>query len=128
MTTKGGHMPTQSRRLCIGIAVFFAATAAAADTETATTDHLQRSLQLDNYRIVADSGAGRGENIYFFKCWMCHNQYAKTGPYLKELYKHSQLMSGDPVTDENVAAKIKEGGPGMPAFGTTLKDADVADL
>ena len=59
---------------------------------------------------------------------MCHNQYAKTGPYLKELFKHTQLMSGDPVTDENVAAKIKEGGPGMPAFGTTLKDADVADL
>src|ERR1700692_452319 len=37
-------------------------------------------------------------------------------------------MSGDPVTEENVAAKIKEGGPGMPSFGTTLKDADVADL
>ncbi len=92
------------------------------------TDDFQRSARLDTYKVIADSGAGRGENIYFYKCWMCHNQYAKTGPYLKELFKHTQLMSGDPVTDENVAAKIKEGGPGMPAFGTTLKDADVADL
>src|SRR5271154_6114462 len=86
------------------------------------TDDFQRSARLDTYRVIADSGAGRGENIYFYKCWMCHNQYAKTGPYLKRLFEHSQLMSGDPVTVENVAAKIKEGGPGMPAFGSTLKD------
>ena len=99
-----------------------------ASSKVMHTDDFQRSARLDTYKVIADSGAGRGENIYFYKCWMCHNQYAKTGPYLKELFKHSQLMSGDPVTEENVAAKIKEGGPGMPAFGTTLKDADVADL
>jgi virginiamycin B lyase len=92
------------------------------------TDDLQRSARLDNYKVIADSGAGRGENIYFYKCWMCHNQYAKTGPYLKELFKHESLMSGDPVTEANVAAKIREGGPGMPAFGTTLKEADIADV
>jgi streptogramin lyase/cytochrome c5 len=92
------------------------------------SDDLQRSARHDTYRVIADSGAGRGENIYFYKCWMCHNKYAKTGPYLKELFKHEQLMSGDPVTEENVAAKIREGGPGMPAFGTTLKDSDIADL
>ncbi|HLW85976.1 MAG TPA: cytochrome c, partial [Candidatus Sulfotelmatobacter sp.] len=101
---------------------------AASSPNVIHTDEYQRSARLDTYKVIADSGAGRGENIYFYKCWMCHNQYAKTGPYLKELFKHSQLMSGDPVTDENVATKIKEGGPGMPAFGTTLKDADVADL
>ena len=105
-----------------------AAPAQASSGNVMHTDSYQRSARLDTYKVIADSGAGRGENIYFYKCWMCHNQYAKTGPYLKELFKHSQLMSGDPVTDENVAAKIKEGGPGMPAFGTTLKDADVADL
>ncbi len=92
------------------------------------TDDLQRSYRLDNYKLLADSGASRGENIYFFKCWMCHNKYAKTGPYLQSLYKHESLMSGDPVTDQNVAAKIKEGGPGMPAFGTTMSDADINDL
>lgn len=91
-------------------------------------DNLQRSIRLDEYKLVADSGAARGENIYFYKCWMCHNQYAKTGPYLKDLYQHSTLMSGDPVNDESVAKKIKEGGPGMPAFGTTLSDSEIADL
>ena len=121
-------MPIRSDVRSRVILVLLAAGAAHAADKEIVTDYLQRSLLLDTYRIVADSGAGRGENIYFYKCWMCHNQYAKTGPYLKELFKHSQLMSGDPVTDENVAAKIKEGGPGMPAFGTTLNDADVADL
>jgi streptogramin lyase/mono/diheme cytochrome c family protein len=92
------------------------------------TDEYQRSARLDTYRVIADGGAGRGENIYFYKCWMCHNQYAKTGPYLKELFKHQSLMSGDAVTVESVTAKIKEGGPGMPSFGTTLKDSDIADV
>jgi streptogramin lyase/mono/diheme cytochrome c family protein len=102
--------------------------AAASPSQVMHTDDFQRSARLDTYRVIADSGAGRGENIYFYKCWMCHNQYAKTGPYLKKLFEHSQLMSGDPVTVENVAAKIRDGGPGMPAFGSTLKDTDIADL
>jgi len=59
---------------------------------------------------------------------MCHNRYAKTGPYLKDLYQRDTLTSGDPVSDDTVAAKIKEGGPGMPAFRTVLSDADIADL
>jgi mono/diheme cytochrome c family protein len=101
--------------------------AAAADTPT-TNDDLQRSRRLDTYTILADSGASRGENIYFYKCWMCHNQYAKTGPLLKDLYQRDTLSSGDPVNDDNVTAKIKEGGPGMPAFRTSLSDTDIADL
>jgi mono/diheme cytochrome c family protein len=92
------------------------------------TDDYQRSARLDTYRVIADSGDGRGENIYFYKCWMCHNQYAKTGPYLRELFKRESLMSGDPMTVENVVKKIREGGPGMPAFGTTIKDSDIADV
>ena len=101
---------------------------AGADKDVSTSDDLQRSARLDTYRLLADSGPARGENIYFYKCWMCHNRYAKTGPYLKDLYQHDTLTSGDPVSDDTVTAKIKEGGPGMPAFGTTLSDADIADL
>ena len=48
-------------------------------------DDLQRSLRLDNYTVVADSGPSRGETIYFYKCWMCHNKYTKSAPYLKEI-------------------------------------------
>src|SRR5258708_5184099 len=99
--------------------------AAAADV---STDDLQRSLRLDTYKILADSGAARGENIYFYKCWMCHNQYAKSAPLLKDIYQRENLTSGDPVNDDNVTAKIKEGGAGMPAFRTSLSDADIADL
>src|SRR6266436_1289787 len=98
---------------------------AAADV---STDDLQRSLRLDTYKILGDSGAARGEIIYYYKCWMCHNQYTKGAPYLKDLYQHSTLESGQPVGDETVAAQIKNGGPGMPAFHTSLSDADVADL
>ncbi len=101
--------------------------AAPADISTATDD-LQRSLRLDTYRILADNGPARGENIYFYKCWMCHNQYAKSAPLLKDLFQRESLTSGDPVSDDNVTAKIKEGGAGMPAFRTSLSDADVADL
>ena len=100
----------------------------AASAKVMHTDDLQRSYRLDHYKLLADSGASRGENIYFFKCWMCHNKYAKTGPSLKTLYKHETLMSGDPVTDQNVIAKIREGGPGMPSFGTTLSEADMQDV
>jgi streptogramin lyase/mono/diheme cytochrome c family protein len=103
------------------------ATASAADTATAVDD-LQRSLRLDTYRVVADSGAGRGENIYFFKCWMCHNQYAKSAPLLKDLYQRKNLVSGAPVSDDSVTAKIKEGGALMPAFKFSLSDTDIADL
>ena len=92
------------------------------------TDDLQRSIRIDNYTEVADSGPRRGENLYFYKCWMCHNQYAQAGPYLKDVYSRATLMSGKPVSDETVRDQIKNGGPGMPAFGTTLSDPDIADL
>ena len=90
-------------------------------------DDLKRSLRLDTYRIVADSGAARGEVIDAYKCWMCHNQYAKGGPSFKDLYQRPQLMAGAPVNDETVTAKVKEGGPLMPASRTTMSDSDIAD-
>ena len=98
---------------------------AAADQEGATDD-LQRSLRLDNYTVVADSGPSRGETIYFYKCWMCHNKYTKGAPYLKDLYQRK--IAGEAIGDAAVTAKIKEGGPGMPAFRFSLSDADIADL
>ena len=91
-------------------------------------DGLQRSYRLDSYQILGKEGAARGENLYKYKCWVCHHQYQKDGPDLKDLYKHSALMSGATVDDDAVSAQIKNGGPGMPSFGTTLSDRDVADL
>jgi len=48
--------------LATGFALVVAAAVAGADKETATDD-LQRSRMLDTYKVVAESGAGRGENI-----------------------------------------------------------------
>ena len=102
--------------------------AADADKDKMAVDNLQRSLQLDTYRIDGNSGAARGEVVYAYKCWMCHNQYTKTAPYLAELYKHATLISGAPVTDESVAAKIKDGSPLMPSNSHNLSDSDIADV
>src|SRR5258708_7907978 len=131
-------MPTQNKRvLALGMALLVAGvlswlriaetTVKAADASF-TTDNLQRSWQLDNYKVVADQGAGRGENIYFYKCWMCHNQYTKSAPLLKDLYQRKTLVGGAAVNDDTVAAKIKDGGAAMPAFKFSLSDADVADV
>ena len=38
------------------------------------------------------------------------------------------LISGRPVNDENVAAKIRDGGLRMPAYRHVLGDSDMADL
>ena len=59
----------------------------AAAAPDVSADDLQRSRRLDTYTILADSGASRGENIYFYKCWMCHNQYTKSAPLLKDLFQ-----------------------------------------
>jgi streptogramin lyase/mono/diheme cytochrome c family protein len=113
-------------------------------------DRYQRSYEVLQYNEVATSGVARGETIYFYKCWMCHQKLAGTGftggpgvsegeptrvaqnvaskidpyagPPLKDLFKQPT------VTNEQVAAKIKNGGPRMVAYGHTLTDADVADL
>ena len=101
---------------------------AAAGKDVSSNDDFQRSARADSYTLLANSGAARGENIYFYKCWMCHNKYAKGGPYLKDLFKQENLVNGEPVSAESVTQFIKEGAAGMPSFKTTLSDAQVSDL
>jgi mono/diheme cytochrome c family protein len=38
------------------------------------------------------------------------------------------MLSGLPVNDANVKAKLRDGGPNMPAYKYALKDADFDDL
>jgi streptogramin lyase/mono/diheme cytochrome c family protein len=102
--------------------------AADAPNPSVNRDDLQRSYRTDHYLEVAESGADRGENIYWHKCWACHNKYQQAAPTLEGLFNQPALITGVPVTEANVAAHIKKGGPGMPSFGTTLSDSDVADV
>ena len=103
------------------------ATSAAVE-QPLTTDPYQRSAEIYAYQTSAKSGPQRGEELYYYKCWFCHNQYAKTGPQLRDLYKRATLDTGQPVNDRAVAEKIGMGGPEMPAFRYALKPTDMADL
>jgi streptogramin lyase/mono/diheme cytochrome c family protein len=98
-----------------------------AGQSAATKDEYQRSADIYGMRTSAQSGPQRGEEIYYYKCWFCHNQYAKTGPPLKNLFTRP-LPSGQPRSDREVAEKIRQGGPLMPAYRHVLTDADLADL
>ncbi|MGH8649577.1 MAG: c-type cytochrome, partial [Burkholderiales bacterium] len=93
----------------------------------ATKDDYQRSANIYGMRTSARSGPQRGEEIYYYKCWYCHNRYAKTGPPLKDLFTRA-LPSGQPRSDREVAEKIRQGGPIMPAYRHVLTEADLADL
>jgi len=108
------------------------APAPAAQPVAAASNDLQRSVEVYGYNAAAKSGATRGEVIYYYKCWNCHNDYTRAAgspaPSLKDIFKRTQLVTGDPINDATVAKQIRNGSPQMPAFGTALKDADVADL
>ena len=93
---------------------------------------LQRSAEILYFKRFAESGPDRGKEIYFYKCWVCHNDYTRAAgspaPTLRDLYKRPKLLSGQPVNDETVAAKIRNGGPNMPGYQYTLNEKDLADL
>jgi mono/diheme cytochrome c family protein len=98
----------------------------------AASNDLQRAVEVFGYNVAAKSGATRGEVIYYYKCWNCHNDYTRAAgspaPTLKGIFTRATLVTGDPVNDENVAKQIRNGSAQMPSFGTALKDADIVDL
>lgn len=97
---------------------------------------LQRSIQINNYDVAGKSGPERGSVLYFYKCWMCHNEYTIESDYgakapflhLKDLPTRAKLISGDPVNAATLTNKIENGGPKMPAFRHNMNDKDIADL
>lgn len=102
--------------------------AQAAAAKGAARDEYQRSAEIYEMRTSAKSGPQRGEEIYYYKCWYCHNAYAKTAPLMKGIFDRPRLTSGEAVSQASVADKIRNGGAGMPAYRAALTDADVADL
>jgi cytochrome c5 len=91
-------------------------------------DYLQRSLEIYEFRKAAPSGAERGQEIYYYKCWFCHNEFTQDIPKLEGLFKKANLISGDAVSDAAVKDKLRNGGPGMPAYKYVLNAADLTDL
>ena len=94
--------------------------------------NLQRSTEILYFKRLADGGPDRGKEIYFYKCWVCHNSYTRAAgspaPPLKDLYKRPMLFSGKPMTDESVTDQIKNGSARMPGYKYALSEQDISDL
>src|SRR5258706_16292389 len=62
-------------------------------SKEAPLDEYQRSSQVFYMQRFAKSGWQRGEEIYYTKCWICHNDYTikadpkGAAPTLRGLYK-----------------------------------------
>jgi mono/diheme cytochrome c family protein len=91
-------------------------------------DYDQRALEIYEFKKAALSGPERGREIFYYKCWFCHNEFTKDIPKLPGLYQHPALLSGEPVSDETVKNKIRNGGPGMAAYKYALSEPDLNDL
>src|SRR5258706_4473454 len=103
---------TRGAALVTAAVVLLVAAASAQDAappNAAARDPYQRSLQVYEFRKAAPSGPERGQEIFYYKCWFCHNEYTKDIPKLTGIYQHANLISGEPVNDDTVKAKIRNG-------------------
>jgi mono/diheme cytochrome c family protein len=107
-----------------------AAQQATPDTKSgaAMRDPYSRALQTYQFKKAAASGPERGREIFYYKCWFCHNEYTKHAPQLTGLFKRETLLSGLPVNTDTVKDRIRNGGEGMAAYKYTLSEADIDDL
>src|SRR5579871_402379 len=72
----------------------------------------------------------KGKEV-FQQCSVCHNADStekKMGPGLKGLFSRDKMNNGKAPTEENVRAKVDEGGNGMPAYKEMLSDEEKDDL
>ena len=94
----------------------------------AARDPYQRSLAIFEFKKAAVGGPDRGREIFYYKCWFCHNEWADGAPKLTGVYQRKQLLSGRPATDDGIKDEIREGGAGMAAYKYVLSEADLNDL
>lgn len=102
--------------------------AQAPEPEPAFVDPYQRSVKIYSFRKAADSGDDRGREIFYYKCWFCHNEFAQGAPPLKGVFDRKKLLSGRPTTEDGIKDEIRNGGPGMAAYKYTLTETDLNDL
>ena len=120
-------------RLATWIAAMSLAAQSAHAVRAQRTTTLQRSDAIYNFTTTAPGGSRRGEEIYYFKCWYCHNSYTVAlgtgGVPLRGLYARGKFVTtGAAVSDQTVAEKIRNGSRRMPAYRAALSDTDMADL
>src|SRR6516164_4960203 len=115
-------MPVLAAAAAIGANVL------AQEAKPPAKDYNQRALEIYEFRKAAASGPERGQEIFYYKCWFCHNEFTKDIPKLTGLFQRSALLSGEPINDDTVKQKIREGGPGMAAYKYALQEPDIDDL
>ena len=82
---------------------------------------------------VAEKTFGREDKTLFARhCGVCHSLsglWPRVGPPLRGLFERKQLVTGKPVTEENVREVILKGGPQlMPGFQYMLTDVQVNEI
>src|SRR5947207_7309255 len=113
-------MSLRMARIAAALAMLFIASAIGANVlaqegSAPAKDYDQRALEIYEFRKAAQSGPARGKEIYFYKCWMCHNELAQGGaPKLVGLFQRPALVSGDSVNEDTVKTKILNGSANMP--------------
>ncbi|MGH9784023.1 MAG: c-type cytochrome [Terriglobia bacterium] len=84
-------------------------------------------------RASLSERAAKGRTVFDHRCYVCHqkdsDRVKEIGPALDGLFRRNRLITGKPVTAENVKEIIKMGPtPNMPAFRYTLSDPEIDDL
>lgn len=85
-------------------------------------------------RCDAEASFGRSDGTVFGRyCGVCHSVSGKwkriVSAPLGGLFERRQLVTGQPVTEENVRALIEKGGPSlMPGFQYTLTAEQIREL
>ena len=72
-----------------------------------------------------------GRETFSASCAVCHNADSrdrKVGPGLKGLFHWNATSGGMKPTEENIRAKIANGGNGMPPFKDQLTAPEMDDL
>jgi len=104
------------------------ATLPAPAADAAPADYYQRALEIYEFKRGAASGVERGKEIFYYKCWFCHNDFAEGAPKLVGVYQRGTLVTGRPATDDGIKEQIREGSAGMASYKYTLSERDIDDL
>ena len=101
---------------------------AGSQSSSPARDPYQRSLETYEFKKAAASGPERGREIFYYKCWFCHNEFTTHAPQFTGLFARGTLLSGLPVNNDTVKDRIRNGGEGMAAYKYTLSEAHLDDL
>ena len=112
--TEGGRMMTRCRwfvtstvLMCglsgVGLVQLASQQAPRGGPPDHVVDRFQRTHEVLRNNELATSGVARGETIYFYKCWMCHNNGARKGDESGLVGPSLKNVTGRLKTDETLA-------------------------